>query len=80
LNAVFDALLEDLLAPAHINGRRTRVRLDGSRFFKIILDDKDKDFMEKRVESIASLYKKMTTRTVTFEFREQKAFYEIKKH
>jgi small subunit ribosomal protein S7e len=79
LTSVFDATLEDMLAPAHITGKRIRCRIDGSRFFKIQLDAKDKDFMERRVDTIAQLYKKITTRDVTFDFKAEQTFYEIKK-
>lgn len=35
LTAVYDALLEDLLTPLNIIGRRTRVRVDGTRLYKM---------------------------------------------
>ena len=69
LTSVFEATLDDLLAPAHVTAKRIRCRLDGSKIFKITLDAKDKDFMEKRVDVIGQLYKKMTTRDLTFEFK-----------
>jgi len=76
---VFDATLEDLLAPAFVTGKRYRCRLDGSKLFKIHLDSKDQDYMEKRCAPIASLYKKITTRDIAFEFKNEKPFYDIKK-
>ena len=52
-------------------GKRIRCRLDGSKFFKIHLDMKDKDFMEGRLENISALYKKFTTSEVVFEFKKE---------
>ncbi|MFO0131636.1 MAG: hypothetical protein ACK52J_03825 [bacterium] len=60
MTSVFEASLEDLLCPAHVLGKRIRCRLDGSRFFKIHLDEREKEFMNGRLESICALYKKIT--------------------
>src|SRR6218665_2940850 len=38
LTSVYDSILEDLVYPAEIVGKRTRVRLGGSRLIKVHLD------------------------------------------
>ena len=38
-----------------------------------------REFMLPRIEPIAALYKKITTRDLVFEFRQEQAFYQIKK-
>ena len=38
LTAVHSAILDDLVFPAEIVGKRVRVKLDGSRMMKIFLD------------------------------------------
>jgi len=54
--------LDDLCNPAVIIGKRIRCRLDGTKVHKIHLDERDKDFMTPRLESLSAIYKKITTR------------------
>jgi small subunit ribosomal protein S7e len=79
LTAVYDAILDDLVMPTAIIGKRIRYRLDGSRVMKVFLDIADKDIIEDKLDAITALYKKLTTRDIVFEFREDKPFYTIKK-
>merc|ERR1719221_158408 len=43
LTDVHDSILEDVVGPTEIVGRRTRIGVDGTKIMKIILDPKDKD-------------------------------------
>ena len=43
------AILDDLVYPAEIVGKRTRVRLDGSRLYKIHLDKNQQTNIEHKV-------------------------------
>jgi len=79
LTAVYDAILDDLVMPTAVIGKRIRYRLDGSRVIKVFLDIADKDIIEDKLDAITALYKKLTTRDIVFEFREDKPFYTIKK-
>jgi len=45
LTSVFDNILDDLCSPAVIIGKRFRCRVDGSKLFKIHLDEKEREFM-----------------------------------
>lgn len=49
LTSVHDAMLEDLVYPAEIIGKRIRVRLDGSRFIKVHLDRTQQTNIEHKV-------------------------------
>jgi small subunit ribosomal protein S7e len=64
LSAVYSAILDELLLPGIIIGFRTRVRLDGSSFSKIVLDKTEQHFLEDRVEAIRAAYKKLTHRDI----------------
>lgn len=68
LTAVHEGILEDLVFPSEITGKRTRVATDGSRLIKCFLDSKDATSLEYKLDSFSSVYKKLTGRDVTFMF------------
>jgi small subunit ribosomal protein S7e len=68
LTAVYDSLLEDLLYPATIVGKRIRHPKGGNRLFKVLVDPLDKDTVEYKVNAIASTYKALTNRDLSVEF------------
>lgn len=49
LTAVFDSILEDLVFPAEIVGKRVRVKLDGSQLIKVHLDKNQQTTIEHKV-------------------------------
>ncbi len=49
LLAVHNAILDDLVYPAEIVGKRIRIRLDGTRLFKIHLDKNQQTNIEHKV-------------------------------
>ena len=49
LTAVHDAILEDLVFPSEIVGKRIRVKLDGSRLIKVHLDKAQQNNVEHTV-------------------------------
>jgi len=70
LTAVHDAMLEDLCFPAEIVGKRIRIKLGGSRLFKVHLDKTQQTNIEHKLETLSAVYKKLTGKEVTFEFPE----------
>lgn len=70
LTAVHDAILHDLVYPAEITGKRIRIKLDGSRLFKVHLDKNQQTLVENKVPTFQSIYKKLTGKDVHFEFPE----------
>ncbi|KAK2154519.1 hypothetical protein LSH36_266g01004, partial [Paralvinella palmiformis] len=70
LTAVHNSILDDLCFPAEIVGKRIRIRLDGSRLIKVHLDKTQQTNVEHKLETFSAVYKKLTAKEVTFEFRE----------
>ncbi|BGO94842.1 ribosomal protein S7A [Rhodotorula toruloides] len=70
LKAVHDAILEDLVFPTEITGKRTRQAVDGSKTIKVFLDQKDATNLEYKLDSFSSVYQKLTGKNVHFQFSE----------
>ncbi|KAI8848865.1 ribosomal protein S7e [Chytridium lagenaria] len=68
LTSVHEKLLEDLVYPTEIVGKRTKVRIDGSKLIKVFLDRKDHTSLEYKLDTFASAYRRITGKEVVFEF------------
>ncbi|KAJ7559557.1 hypothetical protein O6H91_04G090900 [Diphasiastrum complanatum] len=68
LTAVHDAILEDLVYPTEIVGKRVRYRLDGSRIMRVYLDPKERNTTEVKLDTYGGVYKRLTGKEVVFEY------------
>ncbi|KAI8644163.1 40S ribosomal protein S7 [Parasitella parasitica] len=68
LTAVHDAILDDLVYPTEIVGKRLRQKVDGSKTLKVFLDTKDATSLEYKLDTFSAVYKKLTGKDVAFEF------------
>ncbi|TQS37510.1 hypothetical protein Golomagni_02012 [Golovinomyces magnicellulatus] len=75
LTAVHDAILNDLVYPVEIVGKRLRTKEDGSKVLKVVLDEKEKGGVDHRLDTYCEVYKKLTGRGVNFEFPQSNAEY-----
>ncbi len=68
LTAVHESILNDIVFPTQIVGKRTRVRLDGTHLLKVYLDPKDQIAIDYKVKTFAAVYKKLTNKNIEFLF------------
>lgn len=67
LTAVHDKILEDLVFPTEIVGKRVRYVVGGPKVQKVLLDSKDSSAVDYKLESFSQLYHKLTGKEVVFE-------------
>lgn len=68
LTAVHDGILEDVVYPAEIVGKRIRYRLDGAKVIKIFLDPKERNNTEYKLETFSAVYRRLCGKDVAFEY------------
>merc|ERR1711872_524931 len=68
LTAVHDSILEDLVFPSEIVGKRIRVKLDQSRLIKVTLEKAQQTNVEHKLDTFAAVYKKLTGKDTNFGF------------
>jgi len=68
LKAVHAAMLQDIVSPSNIVGRRQRATMNGALFEKVYLDPLDQQEMAEKCEHLSHAYQKLSTHKVAFEF------------
>jgi len=68
LTHVYDALLQDIIYPAAVVGKRVRYPKGKARVFKVFVDKSDKNLIEYKLNAIVATYKAFTNRELQVEF------------
>ena len=68
ITAVQNEILNDIVYPTKIVGKRTRFRVGGKRLLKVYLDPKDSKDIEQRIPTYEAVYRKLTKKNVKFLF------------
>merc|ERR1711977_211800 len=71
LTSVHNAMLEEVVFPAEITGKRLRYRLDGSKQLKVYLDKKDEQTLGDKMDTFRAVYSKLTGKETLFTFDSQ---------
>jgi len=68
VKSVFEAILEDLVYPSDVIGKRTRYKLGGKKLLKVYLDKRDKGFLAPKLQVFSTVYKYLTGLDAVFIF------------
>ncbi|TVU18896.1 hypothetical protein EJB05_35014, partial [Eragrostis curvula] len=68
LTTVHDAILEDVVYPAEIVGKRVRYHSDGAKIMKIFLDPKERTNTEGKLDTYSSVYRRLCGKEVVFDY------------
>ncbi|KAF9622898.1 hypothetical protein IFM89_035131 [Coptis chinensis] len=60
-------MLEDVVYPTKIVGKRIKYQLDGSKIMKVFLDPKERNNTEYNLETFVRVYRKLSGKDVVFE-------------
>ena len=79
LTSVYECLLDDLISPANILGKRIRHRLGGHQIWKLQLNVDNKSFLQPRLAAIKQIYSSISKRNLDFDFVEESNYMIIPK-
>jgi len=68
LTHVQEAILEDIVYPSEIVGKRTRCKLGGQKLLKVHLDPKGESESRVRLDTYQEVYKHLTHKDVSFTY------------
>ncbi|GMM32178.1 ribosomal 40S subunit protein S7A [Martiniozyma asiatica (nom. inval.)] len=71
LTAVHEKIMEDLVFPTEITGKRVKYLVGGNKVAKVLLDSKNSTAIDYKLDTFQSIYQKLTGKQVVFEIPSQ---------
>ncbi|CAL4892945.1 unnamed protein product [Urochloa decumbens] len=68
LTTVHGSILEDVVYPAEIVGKRVRYHSDGAKVMKVFLDPKERTNTEYKLDTFSSVYRRLCGKDVVFDY------------
>jgi len=70
LTSIHEAILDDIVAPHQIGGKRTKVSPDAPKILKVVLDvkEKERDAVQDKLDTFSAAYLKLTNKPAVFAF------------
>jgi small subunit ribosomal protein S7e len=70
LTSIHEAILDDIVAPHQIGGKRTKVSPDAPKILKVVLDvkEKERDSVQDKLDTFSAAYLKLTNKPAVFAF------------
>jgi small subunit ribosomal protein S7e len=68
LTQVQEAMLDDIVYPTEIVGKRIRYKQDGSKTLKVLLHSRDIITAETKIDTFAAVYRSLTSKDTVFSF------------
>lgn len=70
LTSIHESILDDIVAPLQIGGKRTRMAADSTKMLKVILDvkEKERDSIQEKLDTFSAAYLKLTNKPAVFAF------------
>eukprot|EP00999_Lentomonas_sp_LEN2_P000745 NODE_1742_length_751_cov_66.993590_g1693_i0.p1 GENE.NODE_1742_length_751_cov_66.993590_g1693_i0~~NODE_1742_length_751_cov_66.993590_g1693_i0.p1 ORF type:complete len:197 (-),score=45.43 NODE_1742_length_751_cov_66.993590_g1693_i0:96-686(-) len=77
LTAVHTAILDDLVFPADVVGKRLKYKADGTKAMRVFLDTRDRDKTEARLDAVKTVYKKLTGKEISISYMSNPSMQQI---
>ena len=70
LTSIHESILDDIVAPHQIGGKRVKMSADSTKMLKVVLDvkEKERDNVQEKLDTFSAAYLKLTNKPAVFAF------------